>query len=326
MLRQLVLLSLIALTVGSPAWPAIWPEEFFGYKRVSVAPASPGEAPIWEEYGFDEGETARYELDGKQFSGTAFRFRDATSAMAVFQWQQPAGAEPAELTALSVQWDSGVYFAHGNYVFRFEGFKPSTEQVVGQLLIVPMLEQSPLPTWVEFIPVDGRLPGSQKFVIGPEGLEQFESRIPPSVAGFHYGPEIQISEFGSPAGPLKMAVLNYPTPHIARERLAEFRMLDGALVKRTGSMLAVVFDPVDPEAAQKLLSLVDYRPNITWDQYSFRSEPTLVEIVLTAFLFLGLLFSLSIIFGALFGGLKFLGWGKRGREEEAMVALHLSDK
>ncbi len=52
MLRQIVLLCLIALTVGSPAWSAIWPEEFFGYKRVSVEPASPGDAPIWEEYGF----------------------------------------------------------------------------------------------------------------------------------------------------------------------------------------------------------------------------------------------------------------------------------
>ncbi len=326
MLRKIVFFTALVLGASASAWSAIWPEEFFGYTRVAVEPASPGDEPVWEEYGFEAGENARYALDGKEFRGTAFRFADATSARAVYLWKKPSDAQPADLTGLSVQWNDGAYFAHGNYVFRFEGFKPSVEQVVGQLLIVPLLEQSPLPSWTEYVPEEHRIEDSRRFITGPEGLEQFEPRVPPSVVGFHYGPEAEIATYSTPAGPLKLTVFNYPTPHIARERLAEFRMLDGAIVKRAGPMLAVVFDPPDPDAAQKLLARVNYRANITWDEYSFKREPTLPEVILTAFLFIGGLFLMALIFGALFGGLKFRRRHEGAVQEDPMIMLHLDDR
>ncbi len=174
-----------------------------------------------------------------------------------------------------------MYLAHGNYIFRFDGYKPTEEQIVGQLLIVPMLEQSPLPMLGLVRARGGPVPGSERFVIGPAGLQQFEPRVPPSVAGFQFDAEADIAEYKTPSGNLRLGVFSYPTPHIARERLAEFRMLPNTVVKRTGPLVAVVLDPSDPDAAQRLLGLVDYRATITWDEYSSQPGPTLSEILLS---------------------------------------------
>lgn len=325
MLRQIIFLTAVLLGAVSLASPAIWPEEFFGFQRTSIEADSPGQGPIWEEFGFEEGEVAEYARDGRSFRAEAWRFNDSTAAMAVYEWKCPAEARPTKLTAHSVEWDDGAFIAHGNYVFRFDGYKPTEKQIVGMLLIVPMLEQSELPTWVGFVPTEGIVPGSERFVIGPESLAEFEPLVPPSVAGFHFGVEAQLAEYQSPKGILRLGVFNYPTPHIARERLPEFRMLPGVVVKRSGPLLAVVFNSPDPNEAEKLLGRVNYRATITWDTLSVKPEPTLVEIVLTAFLFIGALFLMAIVLGALFGGLKFWRWQKTGLNEEPMTVLHLKD-
>jgi len=326
MLRQIIRTAAILVASSAIALPAIWPEEFFGYKRVLVEENAPGTEAIWEEFGFEEGESVRYALNGKEFEAVAWRFNDATSAMAVYEWKRPVDAQPSELTGLGVEWDDGAFVAHGNYVLRFDGYKPDTEQMVGMLLIVPMLEQSQLPTWVSFVPADGVVSGSERFVIGPESLQEFEPGVPPSVAGFHFGVEGRIARYNTPAGDLKLGVFSYPTPHIARQQLAEFRMLPGALVKRTGPLLAVILNPADADEAQKLLGRVNYRATITWDEMTRSYEPSLGEILLTTLLFVGGLLLAAVILGGLFGGMKFRRWRNQDVEEDPMILLHIEDK
>ena len=43
-----------------------------------------------------------------------------------------------------------------------------------------------------------------------------------------------------------MLIFNYPTPNIARQQLAEFEKLSGAVAKRSGPMVAVVLSPSTP--------------------------------------------------------------------------------
>ena len=328
MLRQITLIISTLLLLQALALGAIWPEEFFGYQRASVEAIPQGEDGIWEELGLEDAERVRYELNGKSFSAEAFRYNDATAAYSVYLWQRPQGAASSTVTALAAEWDDGMFFAHGNYVFRFDGFKPDEEQVVGMLLIVPMLEQSPLPTFPEFIPAEDRVPGTSRFVIGPESLEEFEPGVPPSVAGFHFGVEAFIADYRTPAGNTRMSVYSYPTPHIARERLPEFRMIPGAIVKRTGPLLAVILNPPSPDEAEKLLSRVNYRATISWDEYAITPEPTLVEILVTSFLLIGGLFLVAILFGAMFGGMRILRLNRNpeAARDDAMIALHIDDK
>ncbi len=326
--RPIVLITTLALTAGQAALGAIWPEEFFGYKRTSVRQVSPREKAVWEEYGLDEAETATYALNGTKFTATAYRLGDATSAMAVYEWKRPKDAKPSDLAKLAVEWNDGAFLAFGNYVLRFDGRKPTSDELVGLYLVLPVLERAPLPVFPGFIPRQGRISGSERFVIGPASLAEFEPRVPPSVAGFHFGVEAQLAKFESPKGDLELGVFSYPTPGIARERLAEFRMLPSVMVKRTGPLVAVVFDPPDADEAEKLLGKINYRATITWDEFTTRHRLTIVDIVLTGFLFIGGLVLAALLLGALFGGLRF--WKLRGLErldeEDPMILLHLEDK
>ncbi len=307
---------------------AIWPEEFFGFKRVSWERHQPGNDPIWQEYGFEEGEKAIYELQGRRFTGLAERYADSTGAMAAFLLERPVQAKPSGLAELAVEWDNGVCLAFGNYVLRFEGYKPTEEQLVGFYLVLPRLEKAALPAFTSFVPQESRIPGSERFIMGPASLAALEPRIPPSVVAFHYGTEAQLARYRSPAGELKLLVFSYPTPQIARERLAAFQGLPNCVVKRSGPLLAVVVDPPDHDEAERLLARVNYRVSITWDEpLGSKPEPTLLDLILTALGLIGLLVGFAVLAGLLFAGYRALARKAAGPGgDEPMIMLHLEDR
>ena len=54
---------------------------------------------------------------------------------------------------------------------------------------LPKLENSPLPALSTFLPKDGLVANSERYILGPVSLQRVEPAIPPSVAGFHMGAE-----------------------------------------------------------------------------------------------------------------------------------------
>jgi hypothetical protein len=327
MLRRIVLLVALFFLGLPSAWAAIWPEEFYGLKRTSLTPVSLGGDAIWAEYGFEEGEVAEYAGEGVQLKATAWRFGDATAAMAVFQWRRPLEYKKTDVEPLAVESSDALYLARGNYILHFEGKKPSVEELAGLFLVLPLTENSTLPSLPTYLPEADRVPGSERFILGPVGLRMFEPRIPPSVAGFQYSPEAQLAKYKTEKGEIDLAIFSYPTPHIARERLAEFRMLPRAVVKRTGPMLVAIFDPAEPDEAQQLLAKVNYRATIVWDEGALVEPAGVADLLLGIFALIGVLLVLAIILGLAFGGSRFLYFGRKGAEkEDPMILLHLEDR
>ena len=54
---------------------------------------------------------------------------------------------------------------------------------------------APPPLLPGYLPSQNLVSGSERYVVGPVGLQKFEPRIPPSVAAFHLGAEAQIGSF-----------------------------------------------------------------------------------------------------------------------------------
>jgi hypothetical protein len=287
----------------------------------------PKAAPIWEEYGLEEAETAEYSAPGVDLKATAFRFNDSTGAFAAYQWMRPDGYGPAAIEPLALETNDSLFLAHGNYVLHFEGKKPSPEELKGLYLVLPLTENSALPSLPEYLPADGRVPRSERFVIGPASLAEFEPRIKPSIAGFQYGAEAQLARYLSPKGELNLAIFAYPTPHIARERLNEFRMIPGAVVKRAGPMLAVTLTPPDPDQAQQLLAKVNYRATIVWDEHQASAPAAFADLLLTIGALVGLLLLAALGIGFFLGGSRFLYRGRKGAPpRDPMILLHLDDR
>jgi hypothetical protein len=320
--------AVLTLVLALPATSAIWPEQLADFHRISVEPfVVRQDAAVWEEYGLETSERAVYESPRGKCTATGWRLKDPTSAFAIWQWQGPAAGKPSPLEKFAVQDGTRLWLLLGNYVLQYEGVTPTLEQVQLMYVTLPRLDQSALPALRGFLPQRDRIPGSERFIIGPAGLERFEPRISPSTVGFHMGAEAQLGRYRAADGELNLAIFAYPTPHIARERVPEFEKLTGAVVKRSGPLVAVTLNPPTADAAERLLARVNYTATVTWNERPLKPEPSVAEFLITAFTLIGLLLGFTILGGISYAGLRILVRKWTGSpDDEPMVTLHLTDR
>jgi hypothetical protein len=321
MLRSLILVGFSTLYAG------ICPDLVGEYHKGPVKTISVPDQALYDEYGLDATEQADYSSADRHFIATAWRFHDSTGAMAMFQARRPAGATPAKTSKLAVQTSDGLIFAYGNYVFQVTGAVPA--DVSPLYANLPKLEQSPLPALSGDLPTEGLIPNSERYVVGPVSLDRFFPGVAPSVAGFHLGAEGQVGKYRTDkGGVLTLAIFNYPTPNMARERADEFQKIPGAMARRVGPLVTVTVNAPDADAAERILSRVKYETNITWNEKVPQNEvKNTAKLVLNIFVFSGILIVGCMIAGLAFGGAKVLSRKlNKGEDPQAMITLHLGGK
>jgi hypothetical protein len=316
---------LAALLAPALCLGAIWPENIGAWKRAATMQATLFDRPIWDEYGLKESEAARYENGAADFTVTGFRLQDTTGAMAAFDWQRPARSTPSNLAEMAADTGEGLLVVHGNYLLSFNGHKPDAAELGVLFDGLRNVDTSVLPSLPASLPTQDRVVNSERYITGPASLAKFIPGIPPSVAAFHYGAEGQFGYFNAPKGGLAMVIFSYPTPQIAMLKETDFRGIPGGnLVKRSGPLVAVVLNPPDPDAAERLLALVKYQASVTLDQWVPSHRDNIGNLVINAFILIGILLGFSIVSGLAFGGLRaFRRRGNRGDEADALTTLNL---
>src|SRR6185436_19615106 len=223
---QKMLRKLVLVLAGLPLGAAILPDHIGEFARGEITSLAAQDPALYQEFGWVSSEQAQYTATpgnspGKRFTATAWRLRDSTGALALFEAQRPAPATPAKLSALSAKTPDGAIFAYGNYVFEVTGTVPEQKDLEMLFVQLPQLDNAPLPALASNLPGKGLIANSERYILGPASLARFEPRIAPSLAAFHLGTEAQIGRYRTPKGDLTLAIFSYPTPNIARERLAE---------------------------------------------------------------------------------------------------------
>ena len=311
----------LCLLLAAGAQAAVWPDQVGDYKK-SSSKAVVVEDRLWDEYGLKQAEQAEYAAGAKHFTGTAYRFQDPTGAFGAFEWQRPAGARPSKLGDVGAESGDDVWFLWSNYLFRLQGWKPpKLDDLADVLGHLPELDQSPLPT--VHLPERGLQANSERYVIGPVGLEQFEKGVQPALAAFSLGAEVEIGQYDTSAGRMQLAVFSYPTPQIAIQQARLFQGLPGAMAKRAGPMVVVILSPQEPNAAEKLLALVRYNGIVTEAERVPTARDNVADLLLTIFSLTGILLVLCLVAGLAVAVLRRLGWGTSG---DPMVLLHLEDR
>jgi len=248
--------------------------------------------------------------------------------LALFDVLRPDDATPAKLAALSAKTPDGALFAYGNYVFQVSGELPEQKDLELLFAGLSQLDNAPLPALASYLPQQGLIPNSERYILGPASLARFEPRISPSLAAFHLGTEAQLGRYRTPKGDLSLAIFSYPTPNIAREREQEFTKLTGTIAKRSGPLVAVVVQPPDPDAAERVLARVQYGGNLTLNE-TVPGNPVqqMGKLVYNGFVLAGLLGAFSIIVGIGFGGFRVLRrkFGKPGHDDPFQL-LRIGDK
>lgn len=311
---------LFTLLLPGLAAAAVFPDNFGQAKRGAVSKPALTDQSMWDEYGLKDSEQAAY--DG--FTATAWRFQDSTGAMAAYQWLRPRDARPAGAGKLAAALPNGLLIAHGNYLFRFDGYVPKDEELASLYQTLPNFHSPPLPALAGYLPEDGLEPNSERYITGPSALASFYPRIPPSVAAFHLGTEALVGTYRNGT---RMAVFSFPTPQIAQQRIGEFQQIPDALAKRSGPLIAVIVSPADRNEAERLLSKVRYQAEITWSEHVPTRRDNIGDLVINAFILIGLLLIFATVAGLGVGGVRaFLRTRRGGKEAEAMITLHLADR
>ena len=318
---------LIPALILTPAlFGAIWPEQLWEHKRTSIRPVAlaPADKALWDEYGLEVAEEADY----GSWKGVGYRLKDPTGAFGVYQWLKPGGAQISKLEKHAVQSPTQAFLLKGNFVLDFRGRVPTQHEVDILHVQLPRLDQSALPTLPSFLPEAGLIPGSERYVIGPATLQRFEPRVSPSIAAFSVGAEAQMARYQTAKGEANLALFNYPTPQLARERAAEFQKLPNAVAKRSGPIVAVTFSAPDADEAEKLLAKVNYQATLTWNEKIPKPEPSPAALLLGIFVNTGVIIGSALLAGCCYFFFR-VGYRKlRGRTEDddAMLTLHLGDR
>jgi hypothetical protein len=318
----------VLLLFPALASAAIWPDTLGAYQRVSDEAVNPTtDRAIWEEYNLRQEETAQYQGNGEKFTATAYFMQDPTDALAAFEWIRPADSKPSDLARLSAITPTTTLLVHGNYLFRFEGFHPTSALLTPLIEGLKQVDNSPLPTLIDYLPQENLVPNSERYIEGPTALQKFDPGIPPSAAAFHLSAEAQVGAFNAPGGNMKLVIFDYPTPQIAMQQTGEFQKIAGAVVKRSGPLVAVILTPANADAAERLLSLVHYRADITLNERVSTRRDNIGNLVINAFVLIGILLSFSLVGGLAVGGVRaFLRRGGRGQDTDGMILLHLEDR
>jgi hypothetical protein len=318
---------LAALVLPALCAAAILPDAIGPYHVANRSTPTVTDRPIWDEYGLKATETAGYTNGADHFTATAYRLQDSTGAMAAFQWQRPAASHRSPAGSLAAETGDSLIYVDGNYLVRFDGYKPSSVELdaVGRSLL--NVDSTALPVLSNYLPAADLVPNSERYIIGPAGLQAFAPAIPPSVAAFHYSAEGQVGVFHSPKGDTRLAIFSYPTAQIAMQRTPEFEKLGGVVVKRTGPLVAVVLAPPDPDFAERLLAGIRYQAEVTRDEYVPTRRDNVGEMLVNIFVLIGILLAFSIVLGLALGGFRTLrSRGKAGAEAEPMITLHLEQR
>jgi hypothetical protein len=318
----------IATASAALAGPAIFPDNWGKWKAADKAgPMALEDRAIAEELGFEGAEKTIYTGPNGKFEARAWRFRDPTSALVYYFAMRPEGSKPApeplhKAEPLALTYPKGFFMAHGNYVIQVLGPAPGPEDLKVLYGTLPRLDQSSLPILPAYLPPEDLKAGSERYVVGPASLERYEPRIGAATAAFSLGAEAVTADYGA-AG--RLSIFNYPTNEMARQRTEEFRKLPGAVVKRSGPLVAVMLGAEDPNAAERVLAKVNYQAALTWN------EPTPDSVVkntgrmmLSIFALAGVLCALAVATGVVFGLLRYMRRKYTDSDiDEAMITLDL---
>jgi hypothetical protein len=318
------ILGLALLLPALPASTAIWPNQLGAWAGSGSQPLPVADRALWSECGLQQAEQAEYSSGARRFHAEAYRLQDSTGALAAFDWQRPSDSRPSKLADLAAETADGMLLVYHNYLLRFAGWKPTAADLAPFLGNLRDVHQAPLPTLKDYLPAGDLVPNSERYVLGPASLERFEPRVPASVAAFHLGAEACLAQYRTKSDPLKMSVFSYPTPQIARQRLPEFEKLPGAMARRSGTLVAVVFSPFEADGAERLLSQVRYQASITVNERVPTARDNIGNLIVNIFTLIGILLVMFLVAGLAFAFLRrWLWWG---RSQEAMIVLHLEDR
>lgn len=279
---------------------------------------------LWREYGLVHTTTSKL----GRIALTTYQMKDLTGALAAWEMLRSPRGRACDLAPFCSEDAKRVVITEYNDVLVFDGARPTKAQVQTALSALPDKHETSLPAILTFLPKEGLVPDSARYILGPASLDAFAPDLASTKPGFNEGAEAQVAEYrvdGSRA-PVHLAIFYYATPEQARLHSVNFKLVPGARVKRSGVLLAVIYGAATDKQADTLLSRVQYEAKITWNDVPPPSPIKPLYALLLNIIYMSILLSaLCLAAGLVYAGLRIYRRRYGTLEaDEAMTTLHLS--
>jgi hypothetical protein len=159
---------------------------------------------LWREYGLVHATTTR---NGK-FTITSYQMKDLTGALAAWEWLRSPTSRPCDLAAFCTRDPNQIVLWDDNYVVTIANGIATKAVVDSVLNALPNKRDSALPAIFTFLPHQGLVPGSARYILGPESLKAFAAELASAHPGFKEGVESQVADYknANDASALHMAI------------------------------------------------------------------------------------------------------------------------
>jgi hypothetical protein len=262
---------------------------------------------------------------------TAYRFKDLTGALAAWQWHRTPDDRACNVSAFCANNPSRTSITEENYLLVFDGAPPTRAELDQTMAALPDKRDSSLPAILTFLPRNGLVPNSSRYILGPESLRAFAPELSGTHPGFNESAEAQTAEYevkdtsGNNAR-ARLAIFYYATPEMARIHAQEFKRLTNIRIKRSGVLVAMILPGATDAQADTLLSRIEYEARITLNEEPPPSPiKPLYQLLLNIVVMSGALSVLALVGGLVYGGMRLYRRRYGDLEsQEAMTTLHLT--
>ena len=313
----------------------ILPHSFAGWTQNSEAAFTPStaEAPTGgpagatrdalgaaKEYGFASGEQASYTQGPQTLEVTLYKMKDPSGAYGEYSYQRVPGMERANLTDHSTITPDRALVLAGNLVVDIQG-KNLTAHAADLKALVSAVrkhaQEGPLPTLWQDVPQKNIVEGTDRYILGPQTLDQL---FPGGLGGsvdFSNGAEAEVAQYRVGGHDATLLIVDFPTPQMAESMLANIQKnfnVNGSkpgsnspafFAARSLTLLAVVAGAPSEKEADAVLGQVQPGTVLTWNEPTFQfKEPSIGVMVVGTIEGTGVICLFALIAGLAFGGLR----------------------
>jgi hypothetical protein len=279
----------------------------------------------FREYIVKSVEQRSYTQGSQAASITLYRLRDPSSAYGAYTFLRNEALSDAHLGSYASASHDRALIVVGEMLLDVSApakqSRPSDADLK-QLadLLDKKADHTPYPIIGEHLPENGRVRGSERYMIGPLSLAHFVPLGTDDWMGFDHSGETILAHYQVAGKDETLLITSYPTQQVAA---AEFAGILRRFVfdppgdvqpgqnvlfgKRVSSYIAVVVGAPSRQAANKLLDQVGYHSDVTWNEpKQTLTEPSINSMIVEAFLGTGAIMIFAVAAGIGFGGIRVL--------------------
>ena len=285
-------------------------------------------AGLLREYGLNSAEQRQYNQGQQTASITLYRMVDPSAAYGVFTFLREPQMRPLDLgdsVSFAAATADRAVFVVGNLVLLASADERPPDAWLSEIAatLLPHADSRPYPSIAGFLPRGGIVPGSERYVLGPRTLREALPWVPATGddwMGFGKSAETMVARYRASGEEITLLVTNYPTRQIAADQFGSLNrwmafnvepdQAGGRTVvfgSRSNTLVALVFGAESREIAGRLLSQIQYRSTITWNEPSHTlTDPSFPTMIVGVFQGTGLIMLLAVAAGIGFGGFRLL--------------------